>query len=206
MNNENRPMVVRPEFIRPRKGQQLFDIWNPYYTATIGPVFPDTGHLPLGGRSGEEKLARFGQFMNGMESRANEWRFAGRLALAVQHRLRAEVPLAEDGETVIALPRRDFTPQQNELAQESTVKIALAAFDERDNYIFFDRFDARIDLPAFRKNTAGGGAELIQEQKAAHDAFVAVKCTYGPDHQELTSDLRSVEMLLSPQSLGLHRV
>lgn len=211
MSDVGKEPVVYPEFAGLQEGQQLFDIWNNYYTDRVGPVFPYAVMLPVGGIPTEEGEAIFGNHFNVMAQRQREWQFAHRLFSIVGSRLGSDIPLAEDGEIVVALPRTDFDENQNKIAQDGTVNKGLAAFTDRSGLDSPENFVAARDLPRYTRKLQDGSVELLQEQDASlavleeglafSGIVVAVKRLYGPTHQKHKPDLRSVEMTLAPNSV-----
>ncbi|MCA9332423.1 hypothetical protein KDA00_00960 [Candidatus Saccharibacteria bacterium] len=210
MSYAQREHVAYPEFSGLEEGQQLFDIWNDYYTDRVGPAFPDTVMLPIGGVPTEEGEAIFGHHFDVMAQRQREWQFAWRLFSFVRDRLEFDIPIEEGGETVIALPRTDFNEKQNEIAQDGTVKRGLSAFADRSGFDFPEHFEASRDLPRYTRILEDGSVELVQEQDATlavreagiatSGIVVAVRRLYGPTHQQFERDLRAVEMSLVPHS------
>lgn len=211
MSDVRNERVAHPEFTGLQKGQQLFDVWNDYYTDIAGPVFPHSVVLPIGGIPTEEGEAIFGHHFDVMEQRQREWPFAWRLFSVVRSRLESDIPLAEGGETVIALPRTDFNEKQNQIAIDVTVNRGLSAFADRSSYDFPERFDAARGLPRYTRKLKDGSVELVQEQPAAmavreagiatSGLVIAVKRLYGPTHRRYKRDLRVVEMTLAPHSV-----
>jgi hypothetical protein len=211
MSDVRNERVAYPEFTGVEQGQQLFDVWNDYYADRVGPAFPASVVLPIGGIPTEEGEAIFGRHFEVMEQRQREWQFAWRLFSVVRSRLESSVPITEGGETVIALPRSDFNAKQNEIAQDGTVNRGLSAFADRSSYDFPEHFDAARDLPRYTRKLEDGSVELVQEQNASlavregslatSGIVVAVRRIYGPNHQQYKRDLRAVEMTLAPQSV-----
>jgi hypothetical protein len=207
MSDVRNERVAYPEFTGIEQGQQLFDVWNDYYTSRVGPAFPVSVSLPIGGIPTEEGEAIFGRHFEVMEQRQREWQFAWRLFSIVRSRLESSVSIAEDGETVITLPRSDFNERQNEIAHDGTVNRGLAAFADRSSYDFPEHVDAARDLPRYTRRLDNGSVELVQEQDASQAGLatsgivVAVKRLYSPTHQKYKRDLRAVEMTLAPHSL-----
>ncbi len=211
MSDVRNERVAHPEFIGIQEGQQLFDVWNDYYTDRVGPAFPHSVVLPIGGIPTEEGEAIFGHHFDVMEQRQREWQFAWRLFSVVRSRLESDIPVAEGGETVIALPRTDLNEKQNQIAQDGTVNTGLAAFADRSGFDFPENFVAARDLPRYTRKLEDGTVELVQEQPASlavreaglatSGIVVAVRRLYGPTHQQYERDLRAVEMTLAPQSV-----
>lgn len=211
MSDVAREHVAYPEFTGVERGQQLFDVWNEYYTDRVGFAFPHSVALPIGGIPTEEGEAIFGHHFDVMERRQREWQFAWRLFSVVRSRLESDIPVAEGGETVIGLPRTDFNEKQNEIAQDGTVNKGLSAFADRSGYDFPEHFEASRDLLRYTRKLEDGTVELVQEQDASlavreaglatSGIVVAVRRLYGPTHQQYERDLRAVEMTLAPQSV-----
>jgi hypothetical protein len=199
---------IEPQFTAPSRDVELFDVWNPYFEGLGGALFPKAVQLPIGGIPTEEGAAIFGNHFRVMEQRQREWRVAGQLFNTVRKRLLAPVPLLEDGETVLALPRTDFDDSQNQMAQDGLVNRALSAFADRTSFDFPENFEASRDLPRHTKVNADGTVELVQElpvlplvvgdDLAISGAFVAVKRLYGASHEQFAKDVKSVIMTLSP--------
>jgi hypothetical protein len=210
MSDLRKECVVPPEFTGVQEGQQLFDVWNNYYTDISGPVFPASVSLPIGGAPTEEGEAIFGHHFRVMEQRQREWQVAWRLFDVVRSRFESGIPLTEGGEVVLALPRTDFNEMQNKLAQNGMVKRGLSAFADRDGLDFPEHFEASRDLPRYTRRLEDGSVELVQEQDASlaveeagvatGGIFVAVRRLYGPTHNGYGRDLRAVEMTLAPHS------
>lgn len=200
-----------PEFAGLEEGQQLFDIWNDFFTDRGGSVFPASVSLPIGAIPTEEGRAIFGHHFEVMEQREREWSFAWRLFGIVRERLKSAIPIQEGGETVIALPRPDFNDKQNEIAHAGTINTGLSAFTDRSGFDFPENFIAARDLPRYTQRLDDGSVELVQEQDASlavqeagvatNGIVVAVRRLYGPTHQQYERDVRSVEMTLAPQSV-----
>jgi hypothetical protein len=211
MSDIRNEQVAYPEFTGVKQGQQLFDVWNDYYTDLVGPAFPVSANLPIANIPTEEGAAIFGRHFEIMEQREHEWKFAWRLFSIVRGRLEYDIPVAEDGETIIALPRTNFNAKQNEIAQDGTVNRGLSVFVDRSSYDFPEHFDAARDLPRYTRKLEDGSVELVQEQDvslavrearlATSGLVVAVRRLYGPTHKQYQRDLRAVEMTLAPQSV-----
>lgn len=211
MSDVHNERLAYPDFTGIEQGQQLFDVWNSYYTDMVGSPFPVSVSLPIGAIPTEEGEAIFARHFEVMAKREREWKFAWRLFSIVRSRLESDVPIAEDGETVIALPRADFNARQNEIAQGGTINRGLSAFTDRSRYDFPEHFDAASDLPRYTRKLEDGCVELVQEldtSLAVREAglatggiFVAVRRLYGPTHQQYERDLRAIDMTLVPHSV-----
>src|ERR1700722_3994646 len=116
MSDTGRNWPTEPEFTGLEEGQQLYDIYNSYWTELGGSEFPDSVSIPVHGVITEEAEAIFGHHFDRMAQTEREWKVAGRLFCVAMSRLRSDVPITEIGETVIALPRTDFSAIQNETA------------------------------------------------------------------------------------------
>lgn len=203
--------VSYPEFTGVQPGEQLFDVWNDYYTDAVGPIFPREVSLPIGGIPTEDGMAIFGHHFEVIVQRQREWQVAWRLFSVVRNRLESDIPVTEGGETVLALPRTDFTEGQNKMAQDGMVNKGLAAFADRSSYDFPENFDAARDLPRYTRVLEDGSVEFVQEQDASlavreagiatSGLVVAVKRLYSPAHQQYEPDVISVEMTLAPHSV-----
>lgn len=207
-----RERVQYPVFTEDQIGTQLFDVWNDYYEDVAGPMFPHSVSLPISGIPTEDGQAIFGRHFEVMEQLQREWTVAWRMFSVVRSRMQADdIDLEEAGETVLALPRTDFSDKQNEIARDGLVNRGLSVYADRSDYNFPEHFEASIDLSRYFRTLPDGTVELLQQHEAdtmmegweiaTSGLFVAVKRLYGPTHQAYNKDERGVEMIVSSHSL-----